>query len=158
MFRKLFAVILIASAVSAVSAAPPDYNPAFGRSSANYKWSDADNAFVAERTNSDGTTPMTDARGRVGIGVTTGASLSTSTPLLISSIATITLPCVVDVSADCPWIEGEATTTASVVTIGHKRQSSVSIQYVPGVAGWDRGILASTTIGSITVTVYPSVP
>jgi hypothetical protein len=104
-------------------------------------------------------TPTTDARGRVGRGVTTAVTTSLTVPTVLSTIATFSLPCLVEVSWTNPVLERDATTTAATyATTAHTYSSGGEKSYLPGVAGWDRGFLATGTVGTLIVTVWPLVP
>ena len=103
--------------------------------------------------------PTTDARGRVGVGVTTVATTSLTVPLLLTAVCAMTQPCLVEVSWNAPVLEGLATTTAATyATTAHTYASGGEKSYLPGVAGWDRGFLATGTVGQLVVTVWPLLP
>lgn len=157
MFRKLLIALLIVCSASVALATPPDYSPAFGKSTANYKWSDADNKFIAERTNSDGTTPTTDARGSVGTGTPYYAELSTSTPTLLSAIASWSAHDIIEIQCNnVAFRSVVATTTAETVWKGKRLGQWDIFIVIPSAdsASWDMSWIASSSAAaSISVDV-----
>lgn len=163
MFRKLFAVILIVSAVSVASAAPPAANEAFDKHVLLYAYCDALASWLGLRVDSSGalvtTSSAVTATPTVNIPVDQVyaylgscnsylASVATNTPTTLTSFATIsTYPALITVSGGGDfWWSGSSNATAAWLWKCNKWTSgSAPLIFRIKQAGFNPSFIASST-------------
>lgn len=176
MFRRLLLALVLILVVSVASAAAPEYNPAFGKSTALYGWYEAGARFIALALGSDGSVsttqtvggnqvsstnplPAYDARGRVSATQQYNGNLSTSTPALLTSLASWTPPCILQLQVNGVAFYGTATTTATTVWSGQRLAAYDVVKINPSVDTYALSFIASSSaVASYSILVHTLVP
>lgn len=85
------------------------------------------------------------------------ANLSTSTPTLLSAIASWTVPCSLQIQCNAVCFYGPATTTAATVWADQRMAQYDTVWISPSSAGFDLSFIASSSANaSLSILVWPT--
>jgi hypothetical protein len=174
----MYRVIAILAVFAVVSAAGFAASPLSTNSSPQSEpmagWDDAAQAFRALAVDASGYlqttmtpstatptyyTPTTDARGRVSAPSQYAGNLSTSTPSLLSALASWTPPCALQIQVNGVSFYSIATTTAATVWAGQRMAANDTLWITPSTAAYSISFIASSSaIASYSILVHPLVP
>jgi hypothetical protein len=103
--------------------------------------------------------PAYDTRGRVTSPSRYAANLSTSTPALLSVIASWTPPCALQIQTNAVCFYDAATTTAATVRAGQRMAAYDTLWINPSSTTYALSFIASSSANaSLSVLVHPLVP
>lgn len=184
--KKTLSLLVLLMAAAAAFAAAPTFNEVGPVTGSNYLYDTASKTWRTMVGNSDGgisvsvtpsaatptyVTPVSvqnassapipayDARGRVTAPTTYYTNLSTSTPALLSSIASWTPPCFLQIQTNAVCFYTTATTTAATVFAGQRMAAYDTVAISPSATTFDISFIASSSANaSLTVSVWPLVP
>jgi hypothetical protein len=174
--KKLYAILILAVlCFSLPAAAAPEWKDVIAPPGVNYYYETASKTWKAQ-TGSSGAVdsnltvggssvgsstpiPAYDARGRVNTPTNYSATLSTSTPTLLSAIASWTLPCSLQIQANNVAFYNIATTTAATVWAGQRMGQYDTLWITPGSTTYSLSFIASSSAAAVlSVLVHPLVP
>lgn len=162
---KLFRIAVVSVVLlcaGQVFAAAPTWDERPPRGGSMYLWDVAASVFRAVTGTSDGAVYFADSRGRVATGTPYYANLSTSTPTLLSNIASWSAGDILEIQCNnVAFRSWTATTTAATVWKGIRVGQWDVFYLTPSGSSleWDMSWVASTSAqASITVGVCPPKP